>query len=90
MARTAYETESRSNPGTWHEIGFGRDGTLTCTCKGYYYRETCHHVKQARQLVGAVLDNRPDGIRNLRAALLALLVEVELPRTAMPALYGGG
>lgn len=80
MAKATYETASRSKPGTHYDIGFEADGTLTCTCKGYYYRQTCYHVDQARQLVADEMAALPGcTFRDIRARLLALLVETEQP-----------
>jgi SWIM zinc finger len=38
-----YAVPSSQNNGAAYEV-IRRDGYITCTCKGYEYRQTCKHV----------------------------------------------
>lgn len=41
------EVPSKSEPGTTHKVAKLADGEVVCTCKGFEYRKTCRHIREA-------------------------------------------
>lgn len=41
--------ESESSPGTFYHLRKLNDGTITCECQGYYYRQDCKHVQRRKE-----------------------------------------
>ncbi len=40
-----YTTRSKSDPHEHYSLVAGPDGIIGCSCKGFYYRESCKHVE---------------------------------------------
>ena len=42
----SWKVTSDSDPDTWYEVTQHVDGSTSCTCKGFYYRNECKHINQ--------------------------------------------
>lgn len=43
-----WRVESRSNPGTWHEVYYKSCGGH-CTCRGFRYNRWCAHLEEVEK-----------------------------------------
>ena len=48
---SAYTIKSHTDPTVSYTVTFPDTGEPYCTCKGYGYRRTCSHIKEAQTLM---------------------------------------
>lgn len=45
------KVESKSTPGTFHEIRLGSANNVFCDCNGFKYRQSCDHMARWRDVL---------------------------------------